>query len=116
MIPDMNFGFTEEQELLRSEVRKFLDARCPIEQVRALMETEPGYSVELWGSLAELGWSGLTIPEVHGGAGLGWVDFVVLLEERRSLFRRPVNHAAAAAILTRQRRAEVALAAGNRGR
>jgi len=98
----MNFGFTEEQELLRAEVRKLLDARCPLEQVRTLMETDRGYSVELWGSLAELGWLGLTIPEAHGGAGLGWVDFVVLLEETgRSLFPSPLvsTTLAAAAIL-----------------
>ncbi len=98
----MNFGVTEEQELLRAEVRKLLDARCPLEQVRALMETERGYSVELWAELAQLGWLGLTIPEVHGGAGLGWVDFVVLLEETgRSLFPSPLvsTTLAAAAIL-----------------
>ncbi len=98
----MNFGFTEEQELLRAEVRKFLDARCPLEQVRALMESERGYSPELWASLAELGWLGLTIPEAHGGAGLGWVDFVVLLEETgRTLFPSPLvsTTLAAAAIL-----------------
>jgi alkylation response protein AidB-like acyl-CoA dehydrogenase len=98
----MNFGFTEEQELLRAEVRKFLDARCPLEQVRVLMESERGYAPELWASLAELGWLGLTIPEAHGGAGLGWVDFVVLLEETgRTLFPSPLvsTTLAAAAIL-----------------
>ena len=98
----MNFGFSEEQDLLRAEVRKLLDARCPIEKVRALMENEPGYSVELWSELAELGWLGLTIPEAHGGAGLGWIDFIVLLEETgRSLFPSPLvsTTLAAAAIL-----------------
>jgi alkylation response protein AidB-like acyl-CoA dehydrogenase len=98
----MNFGFTEEQDLLRAEVRKLLDARCPLPQVRVLMETESGYSVELWKELAELGWLGLTIPEAHGGAGLGWVDLVVLLEETgRSLFPSPLvsTTLAAAAIL-----------------
>ena len=98
----MNFGFSEEQDLLRAEVRKFLDARCPLPQVRALLETDLGYSVELWAKLAELGWLGLTIPELHGGAGLGWVDLVVLLEETgRSLFPSPLvsTTLAAAAIL-----------------
>ena len=76
----MNFGFTDEQELLRAEVRKFLDQNCPTDDVRKLMETEPGYSRELWKQLAELGWLGLTIPEAHGGAALGFVDLMVLLE------------------------------------
>jgi alkylation response protein AidB-like acyl-CoA dehydrogenase len=97
----MNFGFTEEQELLRQEVRKFLDARCDGEQVRALAETPEGHSKELWKEIAELGWVGLTIDEAHGGAGLGWVDLVVLLEETgRSLFPSPLlAHTIAAAAI-----------------
>jgi alkylation response protein AidB-like acyl-CoA dehydrogenase len=86
----MNFGFTEEQDLLRQEVRKFLDAHCPLETVRKLMETPDGFSRELWKQLGELGWLGLTIPEAQGGAGLGWVDLVVVLEEMgTSLFPSP---------------------------
>lgn len=86
----MNFGFTEEQELLRQEVRKFLDAHCPLEEVRKLMETPEGFSRDLWKQMGELGWIGLPIPESHGGAGLGWVDLVVLLEEMgRTLFPSP---------------------------
>ena len=52
----MNFGFTEEQELLRAEVRKFLDQRCPLEEVRRIAETPEGFSRELWKEAAELGW------------------------------------------------------------
>ncbi len=87
----MNFGFTEEQELLRQEVRKLLDARAPIPEVRKLSETPEGFSRDLWKQIGELGWLGLTIPEAHGGAGLGWVDLVVLLEETgRTLFPSPL--------------------------
>jgi alkylation response protein AidB-like acyl-CoA dehydrogenase len=89
----MNFGFTEEQELLRSEVRKFLDQSCPLEQVRKITEdaSGPGFSRDLWTRIAELGWLGLIVPEPHGGAGLGWVDLVVVLEETgRSLFPSPL--------------------------
>jgi len=86
----MNFGFTEEQDLLRQEVRKFLDAHCPLPEVRHLMETPEGFSRDLWKQIGELGWLGLTIPEAHGGAGLGWVDLVVVLEETgRTLFPSP---------------------------
>ena len=87
----MNFGFSEEQDLLRNEVRKFLDAQCPLDVVRQIMETPPGYSPEQWKQLGELGFLGLTLPEAYGGAGLGWVDLVVLLEETgRSLFPSPL--------------------------
>ena len=87
----MNFGFTEEQELLRAEVRKFLDQNCPVEEVRKLSETPEGFSRHLWERMAELGWVGLTLPEEHGGMGLGWVDLVVVLEETgRTLFPSPL--------------------------
>jgi alkylation response protein AidB-like acyl-CoA dehydrogenase len=87
----MNFGFTEEQELLRSEVRKLLDSSCPLAEVRRTMELPEGFSRELWKRIAELGWVGLILPEELGGAGLGWVDLVVLLEETgRSLFPSPL--------------------------
>ena len=86
----MNFGFDEQQDLLRHEVRKFLDEQCPLEEVRRIAKTEEGYSREQWKQLAELGWLGLVLPEECGGAGLGWVDLVVVLEETgRTLFPSP---------------------------
>jgi len=100
----MNFGFTEEQELLREEVRKFLDASCPLEKVREISEAKggSGYSPELWKQIAELGWLGLLIPEEHGGAGLGFEDFVVVLEETgRSLFPSPLVSTTLAALALR---------------
>ncbi|NRA03145.1 MAG: acyl-CoA/acyl-ACP dehydrogenase [Myxococcales bacterium] len=94
----MNFGFSEEQQLLRDEVRKFLDESAPLDEVRRLGETAEGYSPELWKQIAELGWTGLAIPEEFGGAGLGWVDLVILLEETgRSLFPAPLASTALAA-------------------
>ena len=87
----MNFGFTEEQDLLRSEVRKFLDQNATMESVRSWSEQAEGYSPKLWSQLAELGWVGLAIPEEHGGAGLDFVTLVVLLEEAgRGLFPSPL--------------------------
>jgi len=87
----MDFGFSEEQELLRAEVRKFLDQNCPLEEVRKLAETPAGFSRHLWERMAELGWVGLTLPDEHGGVGLGWVDLAVVLEETgRTLFPSPL--------------------------
>ncbi len=87
----MNFGFTEEQELLRAEVRKFLDQNCPLEEVRKIAETEEGYSKSYFRRAAELGWVGLTLPAKYGGMGLSWFDLVVVLEETgRSLFPSPI--------------------------
>jgi len=87
----MNFGFTEEQELLRAEVRKFLDQNCRLEEVRKIAATPEGVAKPLWNRMAELGWVGLTLPDRFGGIGLGWVDLVVVLEETgRSLFPSPL--------------------------
>ncbi len=77
----MNFGFNEEQELLRSTARKFLENECPSEVVRTLMDTPEGMTPALWGKLAEQGWLGLITPEAYDGMGLGLVDLVVLMEE-----------------------------------
>ena len=87
----MNFGFSEEQDLLRQEVRKFLDEQSPLEVVRQIAETPAGYSAQQWKQLGELGFLGMILPEEFGGAGLGWVDLVVLLEETgRTLFPSPL--------------------------
>jgi alkylation response protein AidB-like acyl-CoA dehydrogenase len=77
----MNFGFNEEQELLRNTARKFFENECGSETVRRLMETPEGISAELWKKLAEQGWLGLIFPEQYDGMGLGLVDLVVLMEE-----------------------------------
>ena len=77
----MNFGFNEEQELLRNTARKFFENECGSDMVRRLMETPEGISAELWKKLAEQGWLGLIYPEPYDGMGLGLVDLVVLMEE-----------------------------------
>jgi alkylation response protein AidB-like acyl-CoA dehydrogenase len=77
----MNFGFNEEQELLRNTARKFFENECSSDTVRRLMETPEGISPELWKKLAEQGWLGLIFPEQYDGMGLGLVDLVVLMEE-----------------------------------
>jgi len=86
----MNFGFTEEQNLLRDQVRRFLDERCPSATVREIMKSDEGYSQELWHEIAQLGWLGLAVDPEYDGVGVGWVDILVVLEEMgRSLFPSP---------------------------
>ena len=77
----MNFGFNEEQELLRNTARKFFENECPSDTVRRLMETPEGIDAQLWRKLAEQGWLGLIYPEPYDGMALGLVDLVVLMEE-----------------------------------
>jgi alkylation response protein AidB-like acyl-CoA dehydrogenase len=77
----MDFGFNQEQELLRATARKFFESECPSEFVRARMAEPAGVTDAFWAKLAEQGWLGLVYPETYGGAGLGFVDLTVLMEE-----------------------------------
>jgi alkylation response protein AidB-like acyl-CoA dehydrogenase len=77
----MDFGFSEEQEMLRSSARDFLAKEAPMTYVRKMMDDERGYTDELWRKMAALGWMGLILPEEVGGSGLDFVDMVVVLEE-----------------------------------
>ena len=77
----MDFGFSDEQEMLRRSARSLLEKECPSSLVRRLMEEDRGYDPDLWKKMAGLGWTGLVIPEAYGGAGLSYVDLVLVLEE-----------------------------------
>ena len=77
----MDFGFKQEQELLRATARKFLENECTSEFVRTRMAEPAGVTDEFWNKLAEQGWLGLIYPEQYGGTGLGFVDLTVLMEE-----------------------------------
>ena len=61
----MDFGFSEEQEMLRQSVRDFLQSECGIPYARKMMEDDRGYSEELWGKMAD------GINAVAWGNGLG---------------------------------------------
>ena len=76
----MELEFTAEQEELRSSVRSFLEKECPVDVVRAVVET--GEAPEkLWGSMVALDWPALAIPEEYGGIGLTILETAVVVEE-----------------------------------
>jgi alkylation response protein AidB-like acyl-CoA dehydrogenase len=77
----VDFGFSEEQEMLRQSARALLEKECPSSMVRKLMEDERGFDPALWKKMAELGWLGLVIPDQYGGSGLSYVDLVLIMEE-----------------------------------
>ena len=77
----MDFELGEEQVMLKTSARDFLEKECPKKLVREMMEDEKGYSPELWRKMAELGWQGLAFPEEYGGVGSSFLDLAVLLEE-----------------------------------
>jgi alkylation response protein AidB-like acyl-CoA dehydrogenase len=76
----VDLEFTDDQEELRGAVRSFLEKECPLDVVRAVVET--GEAPEkLWPSMVSLDWPGLAIPEECGGVGLSFVETAVVVEE-----------------------------------
>jgi alkylation response protein AidB-like acyl-CoA dehydrogenase len=86
----MHFAFTPEQEALRTEARRWLDEHYPPERVAELADSDAGWDPASWAELAELGWLGVSVAEEEGGAGLGFLEEAVLLEELgRALYPGP---------------------------
>jgi len=78
----MDMVFSPEQSDFRTAIRKFLEAKSPESEVRRLMETAEGYDPDVWAQMSQqLGLQALTIPEAHGGAGFGFVELLIVLEE-----------------------------------
>jgi alkylation response protein AidB-like acyl-CoA dehydrogenase len=77
----MNFDFSDEQKQLRDEARKFLAEKCPPKAVRAVLDGKQPYDRDLWQGLADMGFLGVAIPEVFGGAGAGHLELCVIAEE-----------------------------------
>lgn len=77
----MDYSFSEDQNMIRETVNKFLENECPKERIRELMSDEKGYDPAMWRKMAELGWMGLVIPEEYDGTGMGYLDLMILIEE-----------------------------------
>ena len=86
----MDFAFSAEQQMLRAAARDYLTDRYPFERVVEVADGELGSDPAAWPQLVELGWVGLSVPEGHGGAGMSFLDEVVLFEEAgRALLPAP---------------------------
>ncbi len=77
----MDFTFTEDQLLFQESVRDFLVNEVTPARIRAGWDTASGRDAALWGQLAELGLTGMTVAEAHGGLGMTELDFVLLAQE-----------------------------------
>jgi alkylation response protein AidB-like acyl-CoA dehydrogenase len=76
----MDFDFSDDQEMLRDTVRKWVEKAYTFERRRAIVK-EGGFSKAAWKELAELGLLGLYVAEENGGMGFGPVDAMVVMEE-----------------------------------
>ncbi|MAE96308.1 MAG: acyl-CoA dehydrogenase [Deltaproteobacteria bacterium] len=70
----MDFGLSEDQLLLEDTIRGFLADQVPIERVRELREQDCPNDRAVWRALAELGVTGILVPEAQGGSELALLD------------------------------------------
>jgi alkylation response protein AidB-like acyl-CoA dehydrogenase len=78
----MNLELTDEQVALRDTARRFLAEKAPISgHVRALLDDPTGTTGAVWRGLADLGTTGLLVPEEYGGAGMTMVEAGIVAEE-----------------------------------
>ena len=79
----MALVLTEEQSMLRDSARGLISDKAPVSHLRQLRDSKDatGFSRDLWKTFAEMGFSGLLVPEDFGGSGLGCVEAGVVMEE-----------------------------------
>ncbi len=76
----MNFNYSEEQQLLKDSVERFVADNYGLEARIKLADAEPGFSRDHWKSMAQLGWLALPFTEADGGFGGTQVETMVLME------------------------------------
>jgi len=75
----VDFSFTSEQQQLRKSIREFAEG----EIAPHVMEWDEvsHFPIEIMPKLAEMGLLGIIFPEQYGGAGLGYIEYVIAIEE-----------------------------------
>lgn len=76
-----NLVLTEEEVMLSDSARGFLDDAAPISQLRALRDAGQSHNADLWKQMAEMGWTGILVPESAGGSAMGHAAAGVLAQE-----------------------------------
>ncbi|MCW3836775.1 acyl-CoA dehydrogenase family protein [Sphingomonas canadensis] len=97
----MPLYLNDEQAMLADTAKDFVAANAPVGHMRALRDSDDptGFSRALWKQFAEMGFTGVLVPEADGGLGLGHVEAGVVLEEiGRNLSPSPFLTTAVAAV------------------
>lgn len=78
----MALVLNQEQDMLRESALQFMKESAPVAQLRALRDgrDDDGFSRELWAGFAEMGFTGVLVPEAHGGLGLGMLEVGAIME------------------------------------
>jgi len=79
----MELVLTEDQQMIAETAADFAADRSPITRFRELREAgdDVGFSRALWKEMAELGWLGIAFPESVGGAGMGFAELALVMEQ-----------------------------------
>ena len=77
----MALVLNEEQQMLRDSAKSFIQESSPVGALRKLRDSGEEWSPELWSGMAEMGWTGIAIPEDFGGLEFGYVGAGLVLEE-----------------------------------
>ena len=91
---------TEEQSMLRDAAKSWVSEKSPVTAFRKMRDSgnEDGFDKTAWKEIAEMGWTGIIIPEEFGGSGLGYLTLGLVLEEMgRTLAASPLLSSAVAA-------------------
>jgi len=76
-------ALNEEQTLLQEQARSWSLNEAPVKAFRKMRDggDELAFDADTWKSIAELGWTGILVPEAYGGAGMGYLSMGIVLEE-----------------------------------
>ncbi len=78
----VDFTYDDEQLALQDVARTALERECGPDLLRQLVEDPAGITPALWSTLVDLGWTGLLVPEEHGGTGgAGLLEMCIVLEQ-----------------------------------
>ncbi len=90
----MALVLNEEQAMLKEAAAGFLAEKAGVAQLRELRDSgnEQGFSSDVWGEMAQMGWAGIAIPEEFGGLGYGYTGLGLVLEQAgRNLSASPLQ-------------------------
>ena len=78
-LPALDYGLGETADMIRDSVRDF--TADEIAPRAAAIDADNEFPSDLWRKFGDLGVLGVTVPEADGGAGLGYLEHVVAMEE-----------------------------------
>ena len=91
---------SEEQSMLRDSARTWVQEKSPVTAFRKMRDSNAplGYDPAAFAEMAEMGWTGVIIPEAYGGSEFGYLGLGLILEETgRTLTASPLLSSALAA-------------------